>query len=252
LKKLVSSLAFAACFFLPVLAGAQPAKPPGGVDDLLTRPIALVVALALVSLLPFAFMTLTAFVKISTVLQIVRGAIGAQNVPSNTVIMALSAALTLLAMAPVGSKIGDKIEPLLAKDRVQDTSALLTGVIDATREPLRAFLKANAAQRELDRFYEIAKAARPEAERKDVGRTDLVIVIPSFVVTELLEAFALGFAIYLPFLVIDLVVANVLLALGMQMMNPTQVSLPFKLLLFVAVDGWGLLAQALVTGYNTG
>jgi type III secretion protein R len=111
-------------------------------------------------------------------------------------------------------------------------------------------LRANASERELTRFYEIAKAARPEAERKDVGRHDMVIVIPAFVVTELIEAFAIGFAIYLPFLIIDLVVSNVLLALGMQMMNPTQVSLPFKLLLFVAIDGWGLLAQALVTGYR--
>ena len=99
---------------------------------------------------------------------------------------------------------------------------------------------------------EIARAARPRAERAKVGRDDLVIVIPAVVVTELLEAFALGFAIYLPFLIIDLVVSNVLLALGMQMMSPTQVSLPFKLLLFVAIDGWGLLAQALVTGYRIG
>ena len=81
-------------------------------------------------------------------------------------------------------------------------------------------------------------------------RDDLTVVVPAFVVSELLAAFALGFAIYLPFLVIDLVVANVLLALGMQMLNPTQVSLPFKLLLFVAIDGWGLLAQTLVTGYK--
>ena len=81
--------------------------------------------------------------------------------------------------------------------------------------------------------------------------TDLTVVIPAFLVTELLEAFTLGFAIYLPFLVIDLVVANVLIGLGMQMMNPTQISLPFKLLLFVAADGWGLLAEALVTGYST-
>jgi type III secretion protein R len=106
--------------------------------------------------------------------------------------------------------------------------------------------------RERTRFYEIARAARPKAERDSVGRDDWVILIPAFVVTELLAAFALGFALYLPFLVLDLVVANVLLALGMQMLNPTQVSLPFKLLLFVAVDGWGLLAQTLVTGYSTG
>lgn len=233
---------------VPAIASAQPAK---AADDLLTRPVALVVALALITLLPFAFMTLTAFVKISTVLQIVRGAIGAQNVPSNTVIMALSASLTLLAMAPVGSRIADRAGPLLnGKDA--DTSALVSGLVDATREPLRSFLKANASEREKHRFFEIAKLARPEAERSAVGRDDLVILIPAFVISELIEAFALGFAIYLPFLIIDLVVSNVLLALGMQMMNPTQVSLPFKLLLFVAVDGWGLLAQALVTGYRVG
>jgi type III secretion protein R len=217
----------------------------------LTRPIALVVVLALVGLLPFAFMTLTAFVKISTVLQIVRGAIGAQNIPSNTVIMALAGALTLLAMAPVGSRIAARAEPLF-KGQAKDTSALVSGLITATREPMRAFLKANSFEREHERFYEIARAARPKAERDQVGRDDLVVVIPAFVVSELLRAFAIGFAIYLPFLIIDLVVSNVLLALGMQMMNPTQVSLPFKLLLFVAIDGWGLLAQALVTGYRPG
>ncbi|MCA9595064.1 MAG: type III secretion system export apparatus subunit SctR [Myxococcales bacterium] len=246
-RRLLATLAFGLAL-APSIAEAQPQNA----DDLLTRPVALVVALALVTLLPFAFMTLTAFVKISTVLQIVRGAIGAQNVPSNTVIMALSAALTILAMAPVGSRIADNAKPLFEGEAAKDTSALVTGMIDATREPLRAFLKANASERERNRFFEIAKLARPEAERAAVGRDDLVVVIPAFVVSELIEAFALGFAIYLPFLIIDLVVSNVLLALGMQMMNPTQVSLPFKLLLFVAVDGWGLLAQALVTGYRVG
>jgi type III secretion protein R len=208
-------------------------------------------ALGLVALLPFAFMTLTAFVKISTVLHIVRGAIGAQNIPSNTVILALSGALTLLAMAPVGSRIAERAGPLLT-DAPREPIALVTATLQAVREPIRAFLKANASTREKGRFYEIARAARPESERDQVGRDDLVIVIPAFVITELIEAFALGFAIYLPFVVIDLVVSNILLALGMQMMNPTQMSLPFKLLLFVAVDGWGLLAQALVAGYAPG
>jgi type III secretion protein R len=197
-------------------------------------------------------MTLTAFVKISTVLQIVRGAIGAQNIPSSTVIMALAGALTLLAMAPVGSRIEERSRPLFAPGAERDTSAWVIELLRATREPIRDFLTANASSREKGRFYEIARAARPPAERDRVSRTDLVILVPAFVVSELVAAFALGFALYLPFLVIDLVVSNVLLALGMQMMNPTQVSLPFKLLLFVAIDGWGQLAQALVTGYRTG
>lgn len=218
--------------------------------DLFARPVTLIIALGVATLLPFAFMTLTAFVKISTVLQIVRGAIGAQNVPSGTVIMAFAGALTLLAMAPLGSRLSERVSPLLEPGAQTDTTTWLLGVSAAAKEPVLSFLKQNASDRERTRFFDIARAARPPAERDRVGRDDLTVVVPAFVVTELLEAFALGFAIYLPFLVIDLVVANVLLALGMQMLSPTQVSLPFKLLLFVAIDGWGLLAQALVTGYK--
>jgi type III secretion protein R len=221
-------------------------------NGLLANPVTLILILGAAALLPFAFMTLTAFVKISTVLQIVRGAIGAQNVPSNLIVMALAGALTVLAMAPVTSRIAARGEPLLAPGVDKDTQAWVIGLVEAAREPIRNFLRGNATARERTRFYEVARAARPAAERDAVQRDDLSILVPAFVVSELVRAFALGFAIYLPFLVLDLVVANVLLALGMQMLNPTQVSLPFKLLLFVVVDGWGLLAQTLVTGYTTG
>jgi type III secretion protein R len=236
------------------LFALAPAAEVVKVDDVLGKPIALVVALALVSLVPFVFMGVTAFVKISTVLQIVRSAIGAQSVPSNTVIMALATALTLIAMAPVGERILDRAMPLV-QNRTQaapkeDTTALIEKGIDAVREPMREFLEKNASEKERTRFLVVAKNARPEVERAKVTGSDLSVLVPAFVVTELTEAFAIGFLVYLPFLVIDLVVANVLLALGMQMLNPTQVSLPFKLLLFVAIDGWGLLAQALVSGYR--
>jgi type III secretion protein R len=160
-------------------------------------------------------------------------------------------------MAPVGDKIAARAAPLVAaKDA--DTVTLVRGGLDAVREPLREFLKANASEKERERFYDVAwrarkggrgPAATPGAPG-DVGPDDLTVLMPAFVVTELGEAFAIGFLIYLPFLVIDLVVSNLLLALGMQMMSPTQVSLPFKLLLFVAIDGWGLLARSLVQGYR--
>jgi type III secretion protein R len=238
---------FLAAFLVPAVAHAAPHD-----DDLLGRPIVLVVALALVSILPFLFMSVTAFVKISTVLQIVRSAIGAQNVPSSTVVMALAAALTLLAMAPVGDKIWAKAEPLFTTEKALDTQTLVRGGIEAFKEPMRDFLKANADTKERTRFLLVAKEARPEQDRGAVAETDFTVLVPAFVVTELQEAFAIGFLLYLPFLVIDLVVANVLLALGMQMLSPTQVSLPFKLLLFVAIDGWGLLARSLVAGYHTG
>jgi len=214
---------------------------------LLGRPLSLVLVLSLVGLLPFAFMALTSFVKIATVLQIVRGAIGAESVPSSAVVLALSAALTLIAMAPVGNRIAERLEPLLAASAA-DPATLISGAIEAVREPLRGFLSNNASAKEKQRFLKLAQKRRGPGEVSD---TDLMVVVPAFLVTELLEAFTLGFAIYLPFLVIDLVVANVLVGLGMQMLNPNQISLPFKLLLFVAADGWGLLAEALVTGYIT-
>ncbi len=221
-----------------------------GVDDLLGRPIVLVVALAIVSLLPFAFMTVTAFVKIATVLQIVRSAIGAQSVPSSSVIMALSAALTVVAMAPVGDRIVARAAPIFAGKETPDAVTMVEKGIDSVREPMRDFLRNNASDTERTRFLDVARSTRTGAEREAVKADDLTVLVPAFVVTELTEAFSVGFLIYLPFLVIDLVIANVLLALGMQMMSPTQVSLPFKLLLFVGIDGWGLLARALVAGYH--
>jgi type III secretion protein R len=117
---------------------------------------------------------------------------------------------------------------------------------------MREFLKKNSSDAERVRFAEVARSARSHgpADSAGVADDDVTVLIPAFMVTQLTQAFAIGFLIYLPFLVIDLVVANVLLALGMQMMTPTQVSLPFKLLLFVAIDGWGLLSRALVAGYS--
>jgi len=216
--------------------------------DVLGRPLATVLVLALVGLLPFAFMALTSFVKIATVLSIVRGAIGAQSVPSSTVVLALSAALTLIAMGPVGAKVAERLQPVLARS-LSDPTELIANTVDAVREPLRGFLASNSSAKERERFLKLAR--KKQAGGAPVAETDLMVVVPAFLVTELLEAFSLGFAIYLPFLVIDLVVANVLLGLGMQTLNPNQISLPFKLLLFVAADGWGLLAESLVTGYIT-
>lgn len=229
--------------------GAAVAGTP---DDLLNRPLALVVALALVGILPFLFMTLTSFVKISTVLHIARSAIGAPEVPSSTVVVALAGALTLLAMAPVGTRIADRVTPLLEPHGGETTAAWVHDVVTAVREPLQGFLAANASPRQTARFLDLARKTRGAAGRDSVRKDDLAVVVPAFLVTELVEAFTLGFAIYLPFLVVDLVVANVLVALGMQGLAVAQVSLPFKLLLFVAADGWGLLAQALVSGYSTG
>ena len=204
-----------------------------------------IVGLALLGLLPFAFMALTAFVKISTVLHIARSALGVPAVPSNAVVLVLASALTLLAMAPVVERVSERVTPLL--QRGEPSAAVLTDLAVAVKEPLRQFLTDNAAEEQTARF---TRLARQRSQPGSVNERDFIVAIPAFMVTELVEAFSLGFALFLPFLVLDLLVANILIALGMLMTNPTQVSLPFKLLLFVAADGWGLLAEALVSGYR--
>ncbi len=218
--------------------------------DALSRPLFLVVALSLVSLVPLIFMAATAFVKISTVLQIAKSALGAQGVPSNTVILALAAVLSAVAMAPLGSAIATRGGPIVARAGEMDTPTLIAEGVSAVAEPLRSFLHENATPRETTRFLGLAKAARPPETRDAVSEKDFAVVMPAFVVSELNRAFALGVAIFLPFLVLDLVVANILVAAGLASLSPAQVALPLKLLLFLAVDGWGLLARALMLGYR--
>jgi type III secretion protein R len=244
----LTSLAMAAVGVL--VSAPAAAAPAAGGGDVFGRPLFLVAALALMSLLPIVFTACTAFVKISTVLQIARNAIGAQNVPSNTVVLALAASLSVVAMAPVASAISAKASPLVARAGELDTPTLIAEGISAVGGPLRSFLTANADPREVARFAAVAKAARAPEHRDEVKDTDVAVVLPAFLVSELARAFALGVAIYLPFLVLDLVVANVLVAGGLSSLSPGQVSLPLKLLLFLAVDGWGLLSRALVLGYR--
>lgn len=210
----------------------------------------LVFVLAAFGLVPLLFMGLTAFVKISTVLFITRSAIGMSAVPANLVVMVLAGALTIVAMTPVGRVLHARVAPLLEQTGERPLPELASEAIEGLREPLRDFYGANAAPQELERFARLQR--EQSATPDEVGARAFSVVVPAFLVTELLEAFALGFAIFLPFLVIDLIVANVLVALGVPALSPTQIALPFKLLLFVAVDGWGLLAQALASGYVTG
>ncbi len=209
-------------------------------------------ALLLIAAIPLVFVMTTSFVKISVVFSVLRNALGAGEVPSGTVLTAFSLLLTLYVMAPVGAAMMDAAAPSATAIDPAAPLAHPSDVITTIRagvEPLRAFLEHNAGERERGLFLDLARQARPEPQRAEVGEHDLLVVAPAFVVTELGEAFQLGFLIFLPFLVVDLVIANVLTSLGLTSLNPTQVSLPFKLLLFVMVDGWYLLARALVLGY---
>jgi type III secretion protein R len=192
------------------------------------------VALALV---PLALMTLTSFAKIAVVFSALRNALGGQDVPSSAIVTALALALSVYAMGPVAGAIAARTDQLPAARR--DTVA---GLLESAREPVRAFLGKHAGAAETKMLVELS----PDTRSAD----DLSVLWASFALNELKEAFQLAFFVYLPFLALDLIVANALLALGVAGFTPTLVALPFKLLLFVAADGFLLVSRALLLGYR--
>jgi type III secretion protein R len=218
-------------------------------------PLGTLIGLGALALVPFVFMTATSFVKLSIVFSILRNALGTGQVPSGMIITALAAVLTFYVMAPVGAEMAsasaaarkgiDPGNPLGGKSGEAVLQSIATG-----KEPLRLFLKRNAGKKEIDLFVRLSRRSASATASYPATENDLMVALSAFLITELKEAFQIGFLLFLPFLVIDMVVANILLALGMHMMSPSSVSLPFKLLLFVLVDGFYLLTQALLLGYR--
>lgn len=203
--------------------------------------------LALMSVVPFAIMMLTSFSKIVVVLSIVRSALGTQQAPPTMVLTGLAAVLSATIMTPTFERMWTQGRDAYAEAR---GGAELLSRAGQVTEPLREFLTRHGSAEERARFVDLARELRPPEEANLVAETDLSVVVPAFVLTELKEAFIIGFLIFLPFLVLDMLIANVLLALGMQTLSPSQVALPFKILLFVAVDGWALLSRGLILGYR--
>lgn len=230
---------------------AQQISTPVGVS----RPLVLLGVLAAMALLPFVVMLATSFVKLVVVMSLLRNALGTQQVPPNTVITGLAIILTIYVMAPVGHQVYDaagKIinqgtnQPLLSQTSVD----LLVKAMDAGKEPIRAFLVKHAAAPERELFYNLSRKLEPNPEVRDkIKEDDFLNIIPAFTVSELSAAFKIGFVIFLPFLVIDIVIANILLSLGMFQISPVTISLPFKLLLFVLVNGWHVIIKGLILGY---
>lgn len=189
----------------------------------------------------------TSFVKISVVLTLIRQALGVQNIPPNTAIYGLSIILTVYIMAPVGMSVYDSLKD---KDlKLSESQQLLTEV-EAAAEPFKAFLKKHVKAEQQDFFFRTTRTIWPERLASQVGPESYMILIPAFTVSELTNAFEIGFLIYLPFIVIDLIVSNILLAMGMMMVSPLTISLPFKLFLFVMMDGWSRLIHGLVMTYQ--
>jgi type III secretion protein R len=203
--------------------------------------------LALMAVVPFAVMMLTSFSKIVVVLSIVRSALGTQQAPPTMVLTGLAAVLSATVMTPTFEKMWVQARATydegVSGEQMWSKAAQLVA-------PLRDFLVKHGSPEERAHFVDMARELRPVAEAGLVSEEDLTVVVPAFVITELKEAFIIGFLVFLPFLVLDMLIANVLLALGMQSLSPSQVSLPFKILLFVAVDGWALLSRGLVLGYG--
>lgn len=204
--------------------------------------VTVIIAMTLLSLLPAILLTCTSFTKILVVLGLTRNALGLQQTPPNQVLAGLALFLSLFIMAPVLSGINDDgVQPYLHGTKTSAV-AFKDGV-----KPLKTFMLAHTNEAELTLLTNVAKRDLPK-NKDDVSMATLV---PAFVLSELKEAFIIGFIVFIPFLVIDIVVSGALMALGMMMMPPVMVSLPFKLLLFVLVDGWGLVIKSLVASYGT-
>jgi len=206
------------------------------------------------SLLPFLLLLLTSFVRIVVVLSILKNAIGASQVPPSFVITGIALIMTFYVMAPTGQKMWNVVEPEIVgkaggDDLAKVDAPRLISVVAKAKEPLREFLLKHSLPKDRQMFHQLALKMRPEADRQGLTAEDFLVAAPAFITAELRRAFEIGFLLFLPFLVVDMVVSNLLLALGMHMLSPTTVSLPFKLLLFVAVDGWALLLRGLVESY---
>lgn len=209
--------------------------------------ITLVVSLALA---PFVAVMVTSFTKIVVVLSLLRNALGLQQVPPNVVINGLAIILSIYVMYPVFletyERVGVRAESMTDEEMSLETALELVG---EGKEPLKEFLISHSSKKERAFFMNSITRILPEERRDQVKDDDFIVVIPAFTVSELTSAFQIGFLIFLPFLIIDMIVANILLALGMMMLSPTMVSLPFKLLLFVFVSGWTKLVHGLVLTY---
>ena len=210
---------------------------------------------ALLGLLPFVLLATTSFAKLSIVLGILRNALGAGQLPSGGVVVVLAALLTGYIMLPVARAVSAASAPYWSRidshaPLAADSGKALLSALEQGKEPVREFLAHNAGAAELELFFELLKQRLPEAERGALTQRDFGVVLPAFFITELKEALQLGFLLLLPFLVLDLVIASILASLGMQTLPASSVALPFKLLLFVTVDGFRTLAETLVAGYS--
>ncbi|MFC4312682.1 flagellar type III secretion system pore protein FliP [Steroidobacter flavus] len=237
-----------ALLLLPGVLFAAAAPNPGFSIDFtgsngasLAQPLRIILMLTALSVLPAVVIAMTSFTRTIIVLSMLRHAFGMQDTPPNMVLLSLALFLTLFTMAPAIERINqNSIQPLL--DQNMDFQAAVTNAVD----PLREFMVRQTREKDLALMLEIAKAPRPES----IESVKTIHLVPAFLLSELKTAFQIGFVIFLPFLLLDLVVASVLMSMGMLMVPPTIISLPLKVLMFVLIDGWGLVVRALLGSFH--
>ncbi|WMJ88434.1 flagellar type III secretion system pore protein FliP [Anaerocolumna sp. MB42-C2] len=209
----------------------------GGEDGGLTSTLQILVVLTLISLAPSIIIMVTSFTRILIVLHFVRSALGTQTTPPNQILIGLALFLTFFIMSPVFTQINNDAVKPLSNGEITQEQAITAGVA-----PLREFMLKQVKPKDLKLFMDIAEIGTVES----VDKIPTTVIIPAFIISELRIAFIIGFVIYIPFIVIDMVVASTLMSMGMMMLPPTTISMPFKILLFILADGWGLIIGELV------
>ena len=233
---------------LPNIAGAEPLIPRVNLElgtaenpQEVSSTLQVIALLTIVTIVPGILIMTTSFVRIVVIIGFLRNALATQNVPPNQVILGLAMFLTFYIMAPYWSQANEQgIQPYLAGEISQEEA------LKKTFEPIREFMFKQTRESDLALFVNLSEAERPQTQ-EDVST---FVLIPAFMISELKTAFQIGFMIYVPFIVIDMIVATTLMSMGMMMLPPVMISLPFKILLFVMIDGWHLLINSIILSFR--
>ena len=246
----ILALAILALLLLPSIAAAQDLPPlpsiqigVGGAErpEQVSILLQILLLLTVLSLAPAILIMMTSFTRLAVVFSLLRHALGTQQMPPNQILIGLALLLTFFLMAPVYHKINDEaLQPYLAEEITQEVA------LERALKPIRAFMLKQTRKKDLSLFMNVSREEKPTSY-EDIPTT---VLVSAFVTSELKTAFSIGFLIYIPFLVIDMVVASVLLSMGMMMLPPFMVSLPFKMMLFVLTDGWFLLVGSMVKSFS--
>ncbi len=210
-------------------------------DTGVALPFQILAALSILTLAPYLLIMMTSFIRVAIVLSFIRSALGTQQVPPTQVLMGLAIFLTFFIMAPVANKVNNEALQPFMKGDIQTAE-----FVDKALGPIKDFMFRQVREKDLVLFIKLAQMKKPKT-KADVP---IHVLIPAFMISEIKTAFEIGFAIYIPFLVVDMVVSSVLMSMGMFMLSPMTISMPFKLLLFVMVDGWGIIIESLVKSFK--